>query len=241
MGGMYPTSPSIPAPKDMPKSEVPPSEQKAGTLPKPLSLVDISHYSTVSDWAKLKENVVGVYTKATQGVSFVDPKLKEFIEKANSVGLPLGVYHVIECNKSVIDQIDFFRNTMSKMPQIKFRMRDSNDFETEVNKYLSPSENKKACMSFNAQLSQANGYKTIFYCNTSDLREFMFTAVEALNFDMWLASYRSTMPDMPIGGVRKVLMWQHSDSWLVPGIGGSGHTDHDYLYGSINDLLIHPI
>ena len=57
--------------------------------------IDVSHYQGTIDWAKVKASGVQfAYIKATQGASFVDPKLAENVEGAASVEIPIGLYSV---------------------------------------------------------------------------------------------------------------------------------------------------
>ena len=53
---------------------------------------DISHYNTVSDWKLLVSETPFIITKATQGTSTVDKKLREFVDKFNSYKIPHWVY-----------------------------------------------------------------------------------------------------------------------------------------------------
>ena len=58
------------------------------------AVIDISHYNSVSSFAKVKgAGVVGVIHKATQGSSYVDPTYAANRTKIKDAGLLLGAYH----------------------------------------------------------------------------------------------------------------------------------------------------
>lgn len=53
---------------------------------------DISHYRKVTDWGKVKQTCPFIICKATQGTSFVDPTLKEFIDGCEKNEIPYWLY-----------------------------------------------------------------------------------------------------------------------------------------------------
>ena len=55
-------------------------------------ILDISHYETVKDWAKLKENVSFLLFKGTQGTTFLDPTCYKNIENCEKHGIPYWIY-----------------------------------------------------------------------------------------------------------------------------------------------------
>lgn len=75
------------------------------------AIIDISHHNTISSFAKAsKAGVLGVFQKATQGISYKDPtflKNKQSIQKA---GLLFGAYHFGTAGDATA-QADFFLET----------------------------------------------------------------------------------------------------------------------------------
>ncbi|MCC8181934.1 MAG: peptidoglycan-binding protein [Clostridiales bacterium] len=53
---------------------------------------DISHYHPVEDWSKVKANCPFLISKATQGMSYVDPTLTEFIQGCEANKIPYWLY-----------------------------------------------------------------------------------------------------------------------------------------------------
>jgi len=58
------------------------------------AVVDVYHGDDISDWTKVsKAGIVGVIHKATQGLSYVDPKYSAREIAATKIGLSWGAYH----------------------------------------------------------------------------------------------------------------------------------------------------
>ena len=62
-----------------------------------LKILDVSHYNTVTDWAKVKNAVDGVmlrvgYRGYSSGKIVMDNKFREYATACKKVGLPFGVY-----------------------------------------------------------------------------------------------------------------------------------------------------
>ena len=62
-----------------------------------LKILDVSHYNTVTDWAKVKNAVDGVmlrvgYRGYSSGKIAMDNKFREYATACKKVGLPFGVY-----------------------------------------------------------------------------------------------------------------------------------------------------
>ena len=55
-------------------------------------ILDISHYETVKDWQKLKENVSFLLFKGTQGTTSLDPTCYKNIENCEKHGIPYWIY-----------------------------------------------------------------------------------------------------------------------------------------------------
>lgn len=53
---------------------------------------DISHHHPVTNWGKLKENCPFLITKATEGTSYIDPTLRNFIRECEQRKIPYWLY-----------------------------------------------------------------------------------------------------------------------------------------------------
>lgn len=58
------------------------------------AVIDLSHHNTITDLAKAKASgVQGIFLKATQGTSYVDPTFAERVVKIRQIGILAGAYH----------------------------------------------------------------------------------------------------------------------------------------------------
>jgi lysozyme len=79
-------------------------------MPKPM-VIDLSHYNTDVDFAKVRAaGVIGVIHKATQGAGFVDPTYARRRQQASQARLLWGAYH-FGTSDDVSGQVANFLNT----------------------------------------------------------------------------------------------------------------------------------
>lgn len=79
-------------------------------------IVDISHYQPDPDFSKAKSaGLVGVFHKATQGTSYVDPTYAQRKKAAAQAGLPLATYHFLEAG-NIDRQISHYLATVKPVP-----------------------------------------------------------------------------------------------------------------------------
>lgn len=65
------------------------------------------------DFNKVKsEGIEVVYIKATEGITYTDPTLKSFYDKAKMAGLKVGFYHFLR-NNNPIEEAKHFLNNIS--------------------------------------------------------------------------------------------------------------------------------
>lgn len=75
----------------------------------PIKGIDISHWQGDIDFQKVKEiGIKFVYIKATEGSTWVDPKIKHNIEECKKNGLYYGVYHLFRETSSGEEQLAHF-------------------------------------------------------------------------------------------------------------------------------------
>jgi lysozyme len=81
--------------------------------------IDVSHYQGTIDWAKVKAaGIQFAYIKATQGASFVDPKLAENVEGAAAVEIPIGLYHLFVANSGEEQEQNWLKATRQYPAQL---------------------------------------------------------------------------------------------------------------------------
>ncbi|SMC19277.1 Putative peptidoglycan binding domain-containing protein [Clostridium acidisoli DSM 12555] len=79
--------------------------------------IDIYSEDNVTDWNAVKaSNIQAVYIKASDGISYINPKMDSQYHGAKSVGLLVGFYHFAERN-SAIAEYQHFNSVISKYQQ----------------------------------------------------------------------------------------------------------------------------
>jgi len=92
---------------------------------------DISHHHKVKDWAKAKENCVFLISKATEGRTYTDPYLKEFINGCEKNQIPYWLYSFVR-KGTEIDGVKFMIKTCKNLVGDYF-MGYALDVETATN------------------------------------------------------------------------------------------------------------
>lgn len=76
---------------------------------------DISHWHPVTDWEAAKKNCPFLISKATQGTTYIDPTLSDFIEGCEKYGIPYWLYAYLK-NGNETEQADYLiRQTVNKI------------------------------------------------------------------------------------------------------------------------------
>lgn len=76
-------------------------------------IADISHYAPVSDWKKVKGSVSFLISKATQGTTYIDPTLDQFIRGCEKYKIPYWLYAYLN-NGNELAQAKFLVKTVRK-------------------------------------------------------------------------------------------------------------------------------
>lgn len=72
--------------------------------------IDLSHYHTVNNWDKVKENCPFVISKATEGQTFIDSSLDSFINNCEKKKIPYWLYTFLRAGNEVA-QAEFLVKT----------------------------------------------------------------------------------------------------------------------------------
>jgi lysozyme len=71
-------------------------------------VLDLSHYNSISSWKKiLGAGIVGIIHKATEGLSYRDPRYLARRQPALNIGLVWGAYHFANASDPIA-QVDNF-------------------------------------------------------------------------------------------------------------------------------------
>jgi lysozyme len=71
-------------------------------------VLDLSHYNSISSWKKiLGAGIVGIIHKATEGLSYRDPRYLARRQAALNIGLVWGAYHFANASDPIAQMDNF--------------------------------------------------------------------------------------------------------------------------------------
>lgn len=186
--------------------------------------IDVSHHQGTILWQPLKlnkPNIEFIYIKATEGVGYIDPLLKNNALKAKSNGFKIGYYHFASLNDineeyDAKKEANFFLDTISKLPKNDLPLV----LDLEENKIkLSPEEVYMFIKTFFKTLEERGFKDYVLYSYTPFLNANLPQKHDLNIIKLWLASYTKE-PVLPRTWTRYWL-WQYSDKGKIKGINGN--------------------
>lgn len=209
--------------------------------------VDVSVHQGAINWTSVKNAGIDfAFTKATEGVDFIDSRFAQNMNGASAAGIPIGPYHFARPNSFNTNPLD--------------AANEANDFVDAIapyyatpGKFLRPVldvevlpgvANNKAFLSewvrdFAAVVQARLGLEPIIYTNTNYAQTYL--EADLASFDLWLARWTYNPNVLPTSSSTGIwsdwLFWQWSDNWTVSGI--STAVDGNIFDGTENDLKRH--
>ena len=207
--------------------------------------LDLSHWQKDEniDFLTLKANGIDfVILKVTEGISFVDPTFKSKYEKALAAGQIVMPYHFFRGNYGGAAQAKHCIDTLRELGFL-----DAIDYvpiiwgDVESSDEVSVSARRNRLLAF-LQTIVSNGFQAGVYSSPYYWNMLIGFVAWIQNYFQWDAHWTSaSMPTLPMGWSReKTIMWQNgiypAHSWVEKVIGAIGNVDHNYFYGSLEDL-----
>lgn len=207
--------------------------------------LDLSHWQKDENinFVELKANDIDfVILKVTEGTSFVDDTFKAKYEAALEAGLIVMPYH-------------FFRGIYGGSVQAKhcvdtlreLGFLDAIDYVTiiwadvESSDGVSVTQRRNRLLAF-LQTIESLGFQGGVYSSPYYWNSLIGLVGWIANYWQWDAHWTSaSIPTLPLGWSReKTIVWQNgihpAHSWVETVVGATGNVDHNYFYGSVDDL-----
>ncbi|MBD1581986.1 glycoside hydrolase family 25 protein [Pseudoalteromonas sp. S16_S37] len=172
--------------------------------------IDVSHDQGQVDWQKVAQSGIKfVYLKATDGITYTDPKYFQNLEGVKATNLAVGAYHFFEPEDDPQAQLDNFLNhiegkSLSLTPMI----------DVELQRSQSAAQIKARLQQFLTALEQRTGCKPLIYSYGSFWQANI--GVEFNDYPFWFAEYNQTM--QPPAKLKNIQIWQYSQKGSVPGV-----------------------
>jgi len=196
------------------------------------AVIDLSHFNQNLDFDKAKsDQIYGVFHKATQGTSFLDPTYQSHCAAATKAGLLWGAYH-FGTGADGLEQADFFLQKVQPGPQSLLVL------DLEANPQ-GPSMTMEEARAFVTHVQAVTGRWPGLYAGAY-LKELLGVAKDPVlvNCWFWLSQYGPT-PVVPPNW-KTWTMWQYTDGAAGPGacpVDGIGRCDRSKFNGSEADLV----
>jgi GH25 family lysozyme M1 (1,4-beta-N-acetylmuramidase) len=181
--------------------------------------IDVSRWQGNIDWAKVAASGIEfAFIKATQGLAWVDPLLKQNAAGADKAGISIGYYHFAEPEKSATLQATHFAKTVSSLPQDLPLVLD---IETEG--ALSRSEIYAFTSAFLKELERLTNRLPMIYTGAYFAEKHL--GKDLSRYPLWVAHYENSPGSLKTPKANqtwsKWTIWQHTSTGSVPGIKGN--------------------
>jgi len=162
-----------------------------------------------------------VIVKATEGLTYTNPKMKAQAAAAERNGQLLGFYHYARPeNNGAVSEAEFFLKIVG--PYLG-RCILALDWEQTALKY--PAAWAKE---FLEHIYERTGVRPLLYIQQSAAGTGKYDRIARAGFGLWMAQYNRAMSSRH-GAWEKVTIWQYTSS--------GGKLDKDYFYGDRQDWL----
>jgi lysozyme len=194
--------------------------------------IDVSHHNGIINWQKVHAaGIAFAFTKATDGVGFLDTHFAANYAAIKSNGMLRGAYHFFRPASDAQAQADSFLHVVRQLepgdlPPVLDVEADSgksaNVIINGVQKWLSAVE-------------AALGRTPIIYTSASFWNAKLNGTAQFASHPLWVAHYTfKPKPNIPTGFAQHAI-WQFSEKGTVDGI-NSGQVDLDRFNGTLDDL-----
>ncbi|CAH9063954.1 hypothetical protein PSECIP111854_03327 [Pseudoalteromonas sp. CIP111854] len=172
--------------------------------------IDVSHDQGQVNWHKVAQSGIQfVYLKATDGMTYTDPKYSDNLQGIQATNLAVGAYHFFEAEDDPQKQLAHFLAhikgkglTLTPMVDVELlRAQSAAQIKTRLNSFLT-------------ELEQQIGCKPLIYSYGSFWQANIGTGFN--DYPFWFAQYNKTM--QPPEKLKNIKIWQYSERGSVPGI-----------------------
>jgi lysozyme len=203
-----------------------------------VNFIDVSEYQGVIDWQKVASHgIKAAYMKASEGLTWNDPRFQENRADARKAGIHIGAYHFTDVTDPIAEAKHFVK-TIGKVGAKD--LKPVLDFEVNPRK-LTASQLRVFTFKFNQEVKALTGVYPMFYSYAGFIDGIDF-AVPVGN-GLWLAAYgRNDGKEYPVYAPKpwkKYVAHQFTSDGTVAGI--AGRVDLSDSPKGLLPLLAHPV
>jgi lysozyme len=178
--------------------------------------IDVSNNNGHVDWASIAgDGYTYAVAKATEGLAFQDAFYHENRQGAEAHGLKFGGYHFFTPGEDAAEQVKFF---------LDHAQPRTGEIVPALDYEKLPADREPAEQFVDA-LHRQLGHWPFFYSYLAFVQAMKIPAASPLaRCPLWLADFTSIRPAPPAPW-HEIVIWQHSSTGRVPGIGGAVDLD----------------
>ncbi len=209
----------------------PPIEQKSKLL---AYGIDISHFQNneIDSIVKSKDSLSFIICKATEGVTYTDPKFKMNWKMIKERDFLRGAYHFYICKDDPLTQATFFLKTISNIettdipPIVDFE-------EGGIDKSQSVDKIRAGLKVFLNEIEKKLSCKPIIYTDINTGNKYLNNPYFS-DYPLWVANYNGKKtPDIPVAWKNKGwLIWQRTDTYTLNTL----KSDFDIYNGNLSEF-----
>jgi lysozyme len=201
--------------------------------------IDVSHHQGQVNWYLVAEGGISfAFAKATEGVTFVDPRFSANWIGIKDAGMIRGAYHFFRPAKPVDAQVDNFARTVGEikdgdLPPV-LDLEEAPTPNGDEWDDIPGDQRVPLVLSWLEGVEAKLGRKPIIYTRRSFVAAELPNAAPLGQYLLWVAHYTAKpAPALP-SPWSKWTFWQYSAAGTVDGI--EGPADLDRFNGSLSDL-----
>ncbi len=192
--------------------------------------IDVSHWKYPIDWAQVANaGYKYSFTKATDGVNWVDNLFVQHTNGAASAGMITGAYHYYQNENSPDDQAAWFAKALASCPVDLPPVLDYED-PTNLTQALTAANVRR----FLQVTENLTGKKPIIYTNYNSWVYAVGAPAWSIEYPLWVANYTTAAQPLKPKPWQTYQWWQYTSHGSVPGI--PGDTDLDWFNGTLPEL-----
>ncbi|HEX6897240.1 MAG TPA: GH25 family lysozyme [Bryobacteraceae bacterium] len=196
--------------------------------------IDVSHFQQSVDWAAVASSgVTFCFVKASEGLSYVDPRFEAHWQAAGQAGLARGAYHFFHPAVPVTAQADLFLKVVMRLepgdlPPVL-------DLEAPEEWAGVPVLNRAPLVLRWLQLVETGlRRRPMVYLSPAFMTDVLHNASALADYPVWLAHYTDGPAPVVPKPWSKWTFWQHSQTGTIPGIACS--VDLNCFNGTLDEL-----
>ncbi len=210
-------------------------------------IIDLSKYNTITNWAKVAQEVSGVilrcgYRGYTSGKITKDPKFEAFAKNCKAKGIPFAVYFMsqaitaAEGEEEAVFAVECANNTGATLPLVIIDSEDGDGTARVVRADgLSRRQRTDIAKAFCEKVAEL-GRKGGIYASEYWFKENLHID-EIMNYFIWCAKYgKNNGKQGSKPNTEKVDLWQFTSMGKVKGISGNVDMSVAYVDLGISNL-----